>query len=209
MTVITAHSNPQSSNLLRILTAGILAVSVTFGLFFLMQMLLATDFVKPVKTQTTTIKLAHIRDTEPVKEKITPPERPVTQNTLEETTPVIENTEGPGIPTIDTPPAPPIIDTRLKGIIAPDGEMQILTPFAPPYPNSLLTRGIEGYVIVRFDVTKIGNVVKASAIESSHKGFENTSLKTIKRFKYKPRIKDGEPQYAANILYRFTFSIKK
>ena len=70
---------------------------------------------------------------------------------------------------------------------------QLTLSFAYPavYPSSKLNRGIEGYVVVGFSVSPVGEVFDAYVIESEPQGaFDKSALKAIARFKYKPRYEN-------------------
>ncbi len=199
----------QTVNIPRILTSAVLAASVTFGLFLAMNSLISVEFKKPVIEKTPPIEISTIRTPEKVTQKITPPVRPKETETLTQRKAPTENTEKGGVPTDFTPPETPPFTPKKLTLTQPEGDMQPLTAFAPAYPNSLSQRGIEGYVIVQFEVSKIGKVENAWITESSHKGFHKSALRAIKRFKYKPKVKDGQPIRTTNAFYRFTYSLKK
>jgi len=64
----------------------------------------------------------------------------------------------------------------------------------PPYPRRARRRGIEGWVKVRFVVTKDGRVRNLTVLQESPTGvFHKTVLKTVPRWRFKPARKDGQP----------------
>ena len=64
----------------------------------------------------------------------------------------------------------------------------------PVYPSSAASRGIEGYVTVRFTIAASGGVDDAAVIDSSPRGvFDREALKAIKRWRYDPKLVDGKP----------------
>ena len=199
----------QAVNIPRILTSAALAASVTFGLFLAMNSLISVEFKKPVIEKTPRVEISTIRTPEEVTQKIKPLIRPKESQTLTQRNVPTENTEKGGVPIDFTPPETPSVIPEKFTLTQPEGDMQPLTAFAPTYPNSLSQRGIEGYVIVQFEVSKIGKVENAWITESSHKGFHKSALRAIKRFKYKPKIKDGQPIRTTNAFYRFTYNLKK
>jgi protein TonB len=76
----------------------------------------------------------------------------------------------------------------------------------PQYPQSALIRGIEGWVMVEFTITAGGAVTDARVIESEPQGtFDRETLRAIKRWKYQPKIVDGQPvpQYNMRELVQF------
>jgi len=64
----------------------------------------------------------------------------------------------------------------------------------PIFPWEAFVKGIEADITVRFTVTKEGRVVGASIVKSDSSGiFDDSALKAIKEWRFKPAIKDGEP----------------
>jgi periplasmic protein TonB len=63
----------------------------------------------------------------------------------------------------------------------------------PEYPPSAITRGIEGWVQLRFTVTAIGTVRDAVVVRSEPSmTFDDAALKAIARWRYNPRVVNGE-----------------
>ncbi|MCH9694810.1 MAG: TonB family protein [Gammaproteobacteria bacterium] len=88
-----------------------------------------------------------------------------------------------------------------------DGPLVALIRVAPTYPPAATTRELEGWVIVQFDVLANGLVGNVEVVESSHTVFERNAIKAAQRFKFKPRVVDGEPQVSRNIQNQFTFTL--
>ncbi len=63
----------------------------------------------------------------------------------------------------------------------------------PPYPYLARRRGVEGAVTVRFLVDRGGAVRNLEVIKAEPPGvFEETVLRTVKRWRFAPGVKDGE-----------------
>jgi protein TonB len=73
---------------------------------------------------------------------------------------------------------------------------------APPYPENCRTRGIEGNVVVQFDVTPEGNVVNPRVISSPNACFARPILKAVSGWKYSP-ASGGGMRYG--VVERFSF----
>ena len=94
------------------------------------------------------------------------------------------------------------------GLSATDGEYLPIVKVAPQYPRRALNRGIEGYVVLQYTVTKLGAVRDPVVIESQPKGtFDNAAIKSALRYKYKPRVIDGEPVEVPGVKTKITFKI--
>jgi protein TonB len=93
------------------------------------------------------------------------------------------------------------------GLVASDGEYLPVVKVAPVYPMRALQRRLEGYVVVEFVVTASGNVRDVVVVESSEPVFEQAAIDAAMKFRYKPRIVDGEPVAVAGVQNRITFKL--
>lgn len=190
------------------------AAAVTFAVFFVMQLLIATgenplseeiqgrviDFVKieqPEEVQTRDRKPE--RPPAPEKPPDTPdiPQQQIAQSDLSQSLSI----SGAVSADID-------LDVRsgLDGAAA-DGEYLPIVKVAPVYPQRALSRGIEGWVLVEFTVTPSGSVRDPVVVDADPKGyFEQAATDAALKFRYKPRMIDGKGVEVAGVqnLIRFT-----
>jgi protein TonB len=90
-----------------------------------------------------------------------------------------------------------------------DHQLVITLGFPPEYPRGPLSRGVEGYAIVGFSVSKTGSVFDPYIIESEPRGvFDRSALKGILKFKYKARVVDGHPVVTEGQQYQFTYRLE-
>ncbi len=95
------------------------------------------------------------------------------------------------------------------GLQATDGEYLPIVKVAPQYPRRALSRGIEGYVIVEYTVTKLGTVKDPRVVEGKPQGtFDRAAIKSALRYKYKPRVVDGEPIEVTGVRTKITFELE-
>ena len=91
-----------------------------------------------------------------------------------------------------------------------DGEYLPIVKVAPIYPRRAQTRGITGYCIVEYTVTKSGSIRDPQPVDCSPSGvFERASVKAAEKFKYKPRVVDGEPIEVAGVQNKFTYELEQ
>lgn len=96
------------------------------------------------------------------------------------------------------------------GLAVSDGEYLPLVKVAPIYPARAASRGIEGYCIVEYTVTKSGSTKNVRATDCQPAGmFESASIKAAEKFKYKPRVVDGDPIAVAGVRNKFTYKLEK
>ena len=196
--------------IVRYLTSVSAGAAITFGLLFVMQHLIATgkhpivpeiegskiEFVtvRPIEKPKTTRVLP-----EPPDEVKTPPKRDKDRT----------KTDGPGIgrlritepPTVP-PPVPVGHGTWQSGELLP------IVAVAPVYPARAIARQLEGYVVLEFTVTRIGTVRDAFVVTSTNSVFDRPAMEAVYKFKYKPRVVDGEPVEAPGVQRKFTFVLE-
>jgi protein TonB len=95
------------------------------------------------------------------------------------------------------------------GGFSSDGDYLPIVKVAPVYPRRAQTRGLEGYVILEFVVTKTGAVINPVIIESKPTGiFDRAALNAALKFKYKPKVVNGQPIDVAGVRNRITFELR-
>jgi len=79
----------------------------------------------------------------------------------------------------------------------------------PLYPPRALERGTEGWVELRFSISASGTVEDAE-VTKSHPGkvFDRAALRAVRRWKYNPKIKDGNPVERHGITVRLEFRLQ-
>lgn len=96
------------------------------------------------------------------------------------------------------------------GLSASDGEFLPIVKVAPIYPRRALERGIEGYVVLEYTVTKQGTVRDPVVVEAQPANiFNKAAIKSALRYKYKPRVENGEPVEVPNVRTKVTFKVAK
>jgi len=117
-----------------------------------------------------------------------------------------KNGVGIYLPPEYTPPRP----GQLPGpeLSLQDGPLVEVMLVQPDYPIGAQRQGLEGYVIVEFDVLPSGRVTNVSVVESSHRIFERAAISAAQGFRFKARVIDGVPLASTGIrkLFRFDMS---
>jgi len=90
-----------------------------------------------------------------------------------------------------------------------DGNAIPIVRVQPHYPSRARARGIEGYVVVGFSIATTGAVVNPVVVEASPPGiFDQSALKAVKKFKYKPKVVDQKAVAVEGILHRIVFELE-
>jgi len=210
--------------MIRFFVSILLGLAVAFGLLFLMQALIASgkdaasenekvrivDFVRVQREET--IEHKRSKPDRPSNPDEPPPEapRPSMDNTAD-----LGGTGGQVVEAVhDAPVAVSNIDMNISsgfGISAgsADGDYLPIVKVAPVYPQRALERGTEGYVIVKFTVTRTGAVRDPVVVEYHPSTvFNRAALAAALKFKYKPRVVDGVPIEVHGVHNKITFMLE-
>ena len=187
-----------------------LGALVTFALFFLMQAIIATndanldegvkgkllDFVRLQEDQEIETKQRKPKPPPPPDEP--PPDMPKPDFEASDIS------QGVDIGAVS-------VDVSLSvegGGFSSDGEYLPIVKVNPQYPRRALTRGIEGYVILEYVVTKIGGVRDPVVIEAKPPGiFNRAAINAALKYKYKPKVVNGEAIDVAGVKTRIVFEL--
>ena len=101
------------------------------------------------------------------------------------------------------------LDTQLN-FGTGDGEYLPIVKVAPVYPLRALQKNLEGYCVVEYTVTISGTTKNISVVESlcTNSVFYKSSIKAAEKFRYKPRVIDGEAIEVPGVRNRFTYTIE-
>ncbi|HMB74509.1 MAG TPA: TonB family protein [Gammaproteobacteria bacterium] len=195
----------------RIATAIALGAGVTFGLLFLMQMLIASgrglnadarrfeisDFVRVEREQ-------RVEREENKPEKPPEPEQQPDMPNPDQNT----NYDNSLAVSMAAPSVTTSVNVGGLGFGVSDGEYLPIVKVAPVYPTRAASRGLEGYVIVEFTVTQTGATKDIFVVESTSSLFERAAVDAAAKFKYKPRVIDGNPVEVAGVRNKITFVLE-
>ncbi|HVY64894.1 MAG TPA: energy transducer TonB [Gammaproteobacteria bacterium] len=108
----------------------------------------------------------------------------------------------------------PVVDTRgamsrMSMSAGSDRDVIPLVRIAPDYPPRALSRGLEGWVQVRFTITATGTVKDPMVVNHSDAVFDDAALKAISRWRYNPRVEGGVAVERVGIETLITFKLEK
>jgi protein TonB len=114
---------------------------------------------------------------------------------------------GPGTGVTSIPLPPPGPNSTLNNPFTNDGPLMAIVRVEPTYPAIAANRGLEGFVVVQFDVLSDGTVGNISVVSSSSNIFERSAIKAASRFRFKARVVYGVPQTSSGVQYQFRFEM--
>ncbi|WP_379955228.1 energy transducer TonB [Emcibacter nanhaiensis] len=159
------------------------------------------------------VEIADVRKAREVEQKVRKPDKPEEVETPPETPDIEMDTNLNSVQTGFEIGAAQV-DTGIQvagtgGFAASDGDYLPIVKVAPVYPRRAAERGIEGYVILEFTVTKNGTVKDIVVVETTSSLFNRAAIKAAEKFKYKPKVVDGQPVDVAGVLHKITFELEK
>lgn len=206
---------------LRYPIAIVAAFATTFGIFFGMHLLIAeSEGALQTPIAGSTIEMVRVkRETTPIEKKREMPQKP--QDLNEPPPPQMEmsNPNAPGATAVAMPIAAPTPQASVKMRSGPNlGSAPVgnaaATPLVrvlPQCTRKMQLEGIEGWVEIRFDIGPTGQTQNAAVIDAEPKGygFESTVLRAIERWKYRPKIVDGQGVVQKGLQVKIKCSLKQ
>lgn len=188
-----------------------IGAAVTFGLLFLMQLLIASgrgDLNEDADSRM--VDFVRVEREQVVETKQEKPEKPPEPERQPET-PQNNNMDsfdgGLGV-SMSAPDMNASANVSGTGFGVSDGEYLPIVKVAPVYPRRAASRGLEGHVIVEFTVTPTGTTKDIEVVESTSSLFEKAAVDAAAKFKYKPRVIDGEPVEVPGVQNKITFVLE-
>ena len=189
-----------------------LGVVATFGLFLLMQALIKSDkspFEKQISGKI--VDFVRVEHESTVETKLRKPKPPPPPDEPPPHKPRMSFDASADSQGIDISQVNVEVDLTIDhgAGFSSDGEYLPIVKVAPVYPRRAQTRGIEGYVLLEFVVTRTGAVRDPVIIESKPPGiFDRAAVNAALKFKYKPKVVNGEPIDVAGVRNRITFELQ-
>ncbi|MGI2173593.1 TonB family protein [Shewanella ulleungensis] len=189
----------------------IIGAVVTLGLFVFMSQLVKNDHV--LTGEASDAPLVNVVQDIP---------KPVAPKTIErlKPKPIIPNVERVAIPTSAGGEVTMIANELILPVVQTGSETYErgrnssdalpVVQVAPQYPIIAARDGIEGYVVVEFDINEMGAVMNAKVIDAQpRRTFDRSAIQAIKGWKYKPKLDQGHAvsQYRQQV--RLDFSLEK
>ena len=208
--ILEKSSATQIHPIAKYVLAITLGATVTLALFVTMYNLVKNDAV-PVEV-TPSPPMPRLNQEPPVLDPIFEnPEAPV-KPVYEQKPETIDDPEPIDTSVINTKPEiPTVFEPGEK--FKPSIENNNVLPMVrvnPVYPQSLASRGVEGFVDVVFDVTETGSTQNIEVIYAEpERVFNSAVIRAVSRWKYKPKMEDGVAVKMQGVRERIRFNLAK
>ncbi|WP_105254734.1 energy transducer TonB [Pseudoalteromonas sp. T1lg75] len=143
-----------------------------------------------------------IKKTKPVPPKVEP--RPQARPSL---------AAEPGDEVLTLAPTLPDVGTEMSDLgefssMSRDTAMPLVR-VPPQYPATAAREGIEGYVILSYDISPTGQVINAKVISAEPKRiFDREALKALSKWKFSPKVVEGVARSQPNQQVRLDFNLQ-
>jgi protein TonB len=199
----------------RHISSAFFAAIVTFGLFYLMQVLILgkdfemgsesgglIEFVRLKKDSELQEKKRKIPEIEEAEEPPPPPALDLSRESAPDQ--VIEEMAFAVDVGIDLGGGPDM------GAVASDSDIVPIVRVNPMYPMRAQERGTEGWVSVEFTISATGSVKDAKVLDHHPSSiFDRSALKAILKWKYNPKVEDGMTVERPGVKVRLTFELDR
>jgi protein TonB len=198
--------------------AGILSgLAITAALFWVMQyMIQTTDRQLNEAGSTQLVDFVRLRRDETIhRRELKPRKPPPPQSPPELPSKPQMDSLNPNVETIAISAAPVETDIQISSagfsLGVGEGDYLPIVKVAPIYPQRALVHGIEGYCVVQYTVTRQGTIRDPFVIEDqcTNSMFHRPSLQAALKFKYKPRVIDGQTVEVPGVQNKFTYVIEE
>ncbi|WP_420331904.1 energy transducer TonB [Oceanicaulis alexandrii] len=186
------------ASIIRLLVGVPIAAVITFLLFMLMQRLILTDEVElePARDELAISISEEVEDLSVRQREVTmddvnevepPPPPPQIERQVAEAPAEDMNTIAGEIPEFDAPD----LGSGDVSFDVSDRDAQPMVRIPPQYPPRAAERGVEGSCLMQFDVTPDGTPTNIVALDCTSSLFERSSIRAVERWRYEPRIENG------------------
>lgn len=186
------------ASIIRLLVGVPIAAVITFLLFMLMQRLILTDEVElePARDELAISISEEVEDLSVRQREVTmddvnevepPPPPPQIERQVAEAPAEDMNTIAGEIPEFDAPD----LGSGDVSFDVSDRDAQPMVRIPPQYPPRAAERGVEGNCLMQFDVTPDGTPTNIVALDCTSSLFERSSIRAVERWRYEPRIENG------------------
>ena len=195
-----------SRALLALLAAAAVALALAWFMYFLTH---SSEMRLADAKRVQMLDFVRLSRDETIERKERKPERPEV-NEVPDAPPAADSTTNDGRTLAVSAPAPVSADIDVgigMGLGSGDGEYLPIVKVAPIYPRRAAQRGITGTCLVTYTVTTAGTVKDVRVVEGACENeiFARPSIDAAYRFKYKPRVINGEAVEVTGVFNRFFY----
>ena len=198
----------------RLPIAAVTAAAVVFFLFRLMHLLIAmADLSLDEDQKGGVIEIFRIRqDSQAQNRKRALPKR--VQPKTPPKTPKMDRSSKANADGMAINVAAPDIDSGVKldklslGARQSDSDEVPVVRVEPIYPRRAAEQFIEGWVVLKFDITTTGATSNVKVVDAQPKRiFDRAAIRAVQKWKYRPKVVEGKALVTRNVKVKLTFQL--
>ena len=206
----------KTDQIIRLVIGVTLGIMVTSGLFWTMSYLIkSTNSQLDDSGNSTIVEFVRLKRDESIQRRQLKPEKPQPPDAPPPQPPSPQlDSLNPNAEKIAISAVPVETDIEMSGgfsLGVGEGDYLPIVKVAPIYPQRALSRGLEGYCIVSYTVTRNGTIRDPFVVEGQCTSslFYGPSVQASLKFKYKPRVIDGQAVEVPGVQNKFTYEIEE
>ncbi|WDE05254.1 TonB family protein [Thalassomonas viridans] len=91
----------------------------------------------------------------------------------------------------------------------PDSNARPVVQMPPKYPTEALSKGIEGWVLLAFDINAVGGVENVKVLDAKPKRvFDKAAKQALRKWKYRAKLVDGTAVIQKNLTVQLDFNME-
>lgn len=95
------------------------------------------------------------------------------------------------------------------GGVTLDSDVTPLVRIEPQYPRKAAMQGIEGWVLLKFDISPAGTVSNIEILGSQpSRIFDRVAVRALRKWKYRPKMEEGKPVEQKNLKIKLDFTLE-
>lgn len=202
---------------MKIFTAGFIGLIVTGVLLLLMSQLINSDHQVVEKQKVVTLVDTPLPpEKQPKTNRLPKPQPPAVAPSAGEAVPLRASTiDTPDIPTVDFEPVDVNFPAQVIGAPAPhellDSRSALpLFQAQPNYPITAASQGIEGWVLLQYDVDTSGTLSNINVLDAQpRRTFDKEAVAALKKWKFRPAMDNGQPISVKGQTVKIEFNLEQ
>ena len=197
--------------------SAVLALISALGLFWFMSVLIfKKNLIRANGGQNLSVEfLSHLREEELQLRSRRRPKKPKAEKALPES-PRIKMSEPqlqkPQLETaLSAPALPDEAPLGAESVAKGGGDTEAVPSFRirPVYPRRAALQNIEGFVLLQFDINKMGQTENISVLRARPPQiFNSSAVRALSKWKYKPKIENGRPVRQNGLKVKLDFNLE-
>lgn len=202
---------------MKIISTSIIGLIIAAILILLMSKLINGDHQVPEKQEVVTlVDIPLPPEKEPRTNRLPKPQPPAVAPSAGDAVPLRTSTfDTPDIPTVDFEPLDVSFPAQVIGAPAAhellDSRSALpLFQAQPNYPIIAASQGIEGWVLLQYDVDTSGTLSNIKVVDSQpRRTFDKEAVAALKKWKFRPAMDNGQPTAVKGQTVKIEFNLEQ